>query len=733
MGEFKDLTSGECEYHARLLRQYIPSFGNLVDSDFDYETSSVFIQRSYNHGANFLYSNRGWGTSSKAFALLSSNGQPQIGRGRLHNPSWIDINLLGQWMANCEASHTECTKSIVQMTMLKTPPSFLIDLESCCLVEGSIDMEYWALSYVWGGVTQSLNSKATVNELCLPGALEQDGVQSKLPATIRHAFALTKRLGIRYIWVDSLCIIQDADHLKALEISKMSSIFGGASVTIVAANGFDANHGLLGLSGISGPRDRPQDCFPLKNEARIIDLHQPSQDTRTLRVSSLAKWKSRGWTFQESFFSRRKLIFYDDYVGWECCNGCNLEFMDWENTNAMPAVSIEHAEYVTPTFRREKLSTRQMIDMDSLSLIIGDFNQRHFTYPEDALDAFSGFASFMHARSMKTLGFISGLPRPFFHLALLWHDDSCSPRSPSKRAQNTCLPTWSWVGWRGASPGLHWKQFISFQGSFQGSGQYPPVSWNDRASSSVQWTGHQSKHDAGIIIPDEWAQIRDLFVDSFANPAPEGWTRITIPQVQESEHDSEPSTSSCPDRAHGESGSNYAAFQPRCLYSRESEPNETYRVPLQFPEVSEERKSLQIPLISCVTVRAYLELGEGVGEDSRSTNKLHDKNGELVGALDVRRVLTDAGFGVSPLPGATVELVEIARGVKVLDRLNDEARWVFEELQQEDWPTLGSTYEYVWVLGIRWEKDIAYRESIGRIMKIKWDKMDKDEIKLMLG
>lgn len=68
-----------------------------------------------------------------------------------------------------------------------------------------------------------------------------------LPATIRHAISFTREIGIRYLWVDSLCIVQDDNEHKGKQIKHMHQVFGGALVTIVAASGDDADAGLPGV------------------------------------------------------------------------------------------------------------------------------------------------------------------------------------------------------------------------------------------------------------------------------------------------------------------------------------------------------------------------------------------------------------------------------------------------------------------------------------------------------
>jgi hypothetical protein len=731
LGQFKALTSGKCEHHARLFRNYLPSFNNSVDRKFDYESSDVYLQRCYTYGACFIYlDNQRGGTSSRAFTLLPPRTKHQTNH-RHSDPSWIDMKLLEKWKNVCDTQHKECANCNHQNRTQESFPSYLINLESCSIVDGLEGCEYWALSYVWGNASQLHLSTTTIDDLQLPGSLEEGNIRRQLPLTIRHAMALARTLGCGYLWVDSLCIVQNDDNLRSAELSKMSSIFAQASVVIVAANGLHANHGLLGLRDISGPRDYVQESTVLRNGATIIDIHLPSQNTRTLEDSSLLKWKSRGWTFQESLFARRKLIFYDGSVGWECSGACNLECVNLKTTNTMTNVSIEHSEQYLPLIRRQMLSADQTLDIDGLSATVSDFNSRDFTYPEDVLDAFSGVVSFLHSQSHGTLGFVSGLPGIFFNLALLWHDRSVRRRSPSRSGKHCCLPSWSWAGWKDANPITYWKQVSFCEINGAGAG----FSWQDKVYSSIQWKGRRTADDkVEISIHNSWDYMRDRFIDNKTEPTPTGWTRHLL--------SSEASEKLCRDhyaklrvsssRCSWEIDS--AICHPRCYYTHESHPNGQFLFPLSASRALEKQKHLYLPFISCVTSRVHLEVGNSTYDHEGSfTNKLHDKTGILVGALDIRWVFRNGHLEAHPSPGSVVELVEVAQGVKMLEPFTARYEQPFPELQAHNWPTKGDAYEYVWVLGIHWENGIAYRDSIGRVMKDKWDKLEKDEINLILG
>jgi hypothetical protein len=86
-----------------------------------------------------------------------------------------------------------------------------------------------------------------------------------VPKTLTDAILVVRLLEERYLWVDSLCIIQDDEAMKYHQINNMASIFANASITIISRQGDDANYGLRGLSEICQPRNIYQDLFKLGN------------------------------------------------------------------------------------------------------------------------------------------------------------------------------------------------------------------------------------------------------------------------------------------------------------------------------------------------------------------------------------------------------------------------------------------------------------------------------------
>lgn len=165
-------------------------------------------------------------------------------------------------------------------------PTWVVDTWQQCLVPCSPSTLPVALSYVWGGTPTFMALNENIEGLQIPSSLA-GGIGKEMPKTIRDAMFLVQILGQRYLWVDSLCIVQD-DAQKRIEIA---NIYAQASITIVASDGDNADDGLRGLQGMSGPRSVRQVVHSLGRGAPLIETYGQTGSWGPLT------WNTRGWTF----------------------------------------------------------------------------------------------------------------------------------------------------------------------------------------------------------------------------------------------------------------------------------------------------------------------------------------------------------------------------------------------------------------------------------------------------
>ncbi len=242
--------------------------------------------------------------SQQPSPLSSPADKPYDGRIR---PIVADTKLFGKWRDCCKAFHGE---NCGQKYPGKRPSHLrLIDVEQRSIMVGPLEGNWVALSYVWGNSKVLKLTQGNLLQLQQPGSLRSD----LLPRSIDDASEVTRCLGIRYLWVDSLCIIQDDDADKGILIPQMASIYGLASVTIIQASGLSADSGLPGIQGT--PRHKVQVPFTIKG-VTLLETLDPAVPEESM--SYLGEyWNTRGWTFQERLVSGKVLIFTPEQVYWE--------------------------------------------------------------------------------------------------------------------------------------------------------------------------------------------------------------------------------------------------------------------------------------------------------------------------------------------------------------------------------------------------------------------------------
>ena len=173
--------------------------------------------------------------------------RPPVGVGRIYDPSVVNLDLVRAWLTICDSFHGDkCSKSWVNDTSSteRLPWIYAIDVNRQCLAQIPHGERYVALSYVWGSSDQLRTMRSNLNLLSKPGGLS--GLIGQVPRTIRDAIDLTGDLGFNYLWVDSLCIVQDDDDSKRSFIPHMHVIYGAAWLSIIAQTAENASVGLQG-------------------------------------------------------------------------------------------------------------------------------------------------------------------------------------------------------------------------------------------------------------------------------------------------------------------------------------------------------------------------------------------------------------------------------------------------------------------------------------------------------
>lgn len=390
-------------------------------------------------------------------------------------PPCIDLALVREWLNKCRDDHDICRNNRVSQRINAAQSLFcngfrLIDVIDGRLVEITEPCEYVALSYVWGqSASFSLcTNKKNLSNLCQSSALykpyNDSGVVKRLPMTIVDAISLCRSIGQIYLWVDSLCIVQDDLDEKRRLIHGMNSVYENADLTIVALSGVHADAGIAGISS----RDAGID-----NYGREYILHEGHGicSIGVGRVSLVEHirsscWNTRGWTYQEQLLSPRKLYFTPGEVFYECdCQqlreGYAFESLsDLEVRCGAPWLGSDR-DWGLMTYAEPMNTLGQMINADSqrsydvqsldakFQRIVSLYTRRQLKDPGDVLHALNGVYNRFYAR-LDTHGVdidvLQGIPMRCISRALLWF----APKSCHTKRSNVSgmkPSTWSWTSW----------------------------------------------------------------------------------------------------------------------------------------------------------------------------------------------------------------------------------------------------------------------------------------------
>jgi hypothetical protein len=166
-----------------------------------------------------------------------------------HTPS-AQFTLLRLWLRRCEDTHS-CNRSYRAERFLPTRLLFVGDTNSrdlLCLkpTTGMEKVRYIALSHRWGTPSANEKSMYCTTTDNIDHRLEGFNI-SELPKTFQDAIRVTKELDIHYLWIDSLCIIQEGDNGEdwRKESRLMENVYSSASCTIAATSAKDMKDGFL--------------------------------------------------------------------------------------------------------------------------------------------------------------------------------------------------------------------------------------------------------------------------------------------------------------------------------------------------------------------------------------------------------------------------------------------------------------------------------------------------------
>ena len=384
-----------------------------------------------------------------------------------------------RWMAVCDSTHTQCHLENGQA--LPVLPTRVLDVGEVGSGDGNNDptlvdtpvkllvtagrrSRYLALSHCWGAARdhQTLRNNLAARQ---EQGFELNGAD-RLPATIADAVHLTRLLGFRYLWVDSLCIVQDDHDDWQREAARMCDVYRLAYLTITASRAADDAEGFSGIrTGFAGVAVRvcaPSASVPVSTSASayeaVIHLRPDHPKAESYRDYHSAPLDARGWTLQEACLSRAQLRFYSLETVWTC------RTCEWNESD--PSVANVYAIDRRTQWSPIKLPalTAPWVAKDLTYPghwydLVREYTGRQLTHESDRLPALAGIARMVaeaggwgegggeERGALGTDGgkdpnsqlYLAGLWRSDLAYGLCWHCKTLETPPPAN------LPSWSWI------------------------------------------------------------------------------------------------------------------------------------------------------------------------------------------------------------------------------------------------------------------------------------------------
>ena len=353
------------------------------------------------------------------------------------------------WVSTCLRHHESCGRS-TSRGLYQYYPTRLLDLQPQCTdIEICLCIPhrdppgtpYMTLSHCWGTSRFFKLTRANLKHLEVGFQLVE------LPRTFREAIYITRELGIRYLWIDALCILQDSQEDWRYEAAMMMKVYENSYCNIAALGAFDSEQG----------------CFfqrdPLLVPRIIVEPNWDNALNMSYDLYSDFFWQyhlghsplnRRAWVVQERILAPRVLYYGKEQLLWECVelDACETypDGLPHADPGRWKGIDLD-VEFLSKILALEPERKQSMYEF--WHEVVRIYTLCDLTRPEDKLVAISGLAK----RVQRCLGdeYIAGLWRESLPSELLWGVGKGDlNKRPSTRSNLYRAPTWSWAsidGW----------------------------------------------------------------------------------------------------------------------------------------------------------------------------------------------------------------------------------------------------------------------------------------------
>lgn len=265
-----------------------------------------------------------------------------------------------------------------------------------------------------------------------------------LPRTFQDAISIARELDIKYIWIDSLCIIQDSPEDWRHESGLMASVYSNSYLNVAATGSSNSSRAFL------SSRNLTHNSVPIPpisvGEVRdeVVIFVRPSLSGVHMLYSTPSKpvngagdgnetaeapLLSRAWVFQERHLAPRTLHFHPSELVMECCSGLRCECSGLDSFTSNPLRNFDDLSYT------------------SWFGVVEAFSRLRLTYPSDRLEALTGVAKVFWESQRGA--YLKGVWGGDAAKGLLWNVTRYNQRSPgfsaTRRQGNEVAPIWSWA------------------------------------------------------------------------------------------------------------------------------------------------------------------------------------------------------------------------------------------------------------------------------------------------
>lgn len=342
--------------------------------------------------------------------------------------SSVTMRRIVDWLRHCDSNHPQCKPHSTEPFV----PTRLVDVirwhsHNAVRLVGSQDFQlypvrYVALSHRWSGQVRATSTLKTNISTRLAGLETSD-----LPKCFTDAFEATANVGFRYIWIDSLCIVQDDSTDWEREASLMSKVYCNAAFTISASLEHNEETGLF--REFSVENDYAE--LPVVNEdGTSTNVGFYKDRTAWIHLVARGPLQSRGWCLQERELSPRIVHWTAEQVAWEC--------RTWSMSEYRPGQYLN----VPSTIRAfDKMNTASIPDLLNMwHTLVERYSPRALSVAADCFPALAGLARVMNERLKSE--YIAGFWTMDLARSLLWR----TYRGGHKR---NVAPSWSWAAVNG--------------------------------------------------------------------------------------------------------------------------------------------------------------------------------------------------------------------------------------------------------------------------------------------